>query len=558
LNVSAQNSESSWGTRLLALTVLNCLLQIGWFWRFQSNNITIDAINYIGLARHLVDGHFVLSLHGYWSPLFSWLIAAGSLLSRNLLLVGRIITIGSFLVCLLLLYRLVWNLWRSRVAAGFAVLWFSLCRGVVAVSVGTILADFLLVAAALVYFTLLLSCLRENRKAAWVLLGVAHAVAFLAKAFAMPWLTISTVLALLTSQRKSLRQLIARGLLAFLVPAVVWLTWGEVLKTKYGVFTTGYQLRANLMVDQHRMMNPYENRAQNFLDTSATFDAYMVGEASWQKLQKFNMSGPQLLTVVLDSERRNIPAAMKEVAILLTPGGLLGLAAGLVLLTRNRFRYSAEAAFAWIAVVSLLALIGAYCMLVFDSRYVLPITPVLIAVACNFVLPAKDSLHEGLDPGPWVHRSALGLLVVSWLFLLVYWASPFRTQSQNYQISCHEAAAVLRAQQPDGNTLVSIGEGPYPAHGIGFEAGIYAAYLSGRRILAMNAALPRAEEADRLIAAVLEKDSDAVVVWGEPPSDVYRTMVHSLQSAPGAVSHIAVHDPQRGEVGTVILFRRRA
>jgi 4-amino-4-deoxy-L-arabinose transferase-like glycosyltransferase len=518
----------------------------------------MNAINYIGLARHLVDEHFVSSLHGYWSPLFSWLIAAGSLLSRNFLLVGRIITISSFLVCLLLLYRLVRNLWRSRLAAPFAVLWFSLCRGVVALYVGTILADFLLADGVLVYCTLLLSCLRENRKAARVLLGAAHAVAFLAKAFAMPWLAISMVLALLMSQWKSPRKLIATGLLAFLVPAVVWLTWGEALKTKYGVFTTGYQLRANLMIDLQRMLTHYASTAKNFVDMSTTYDDYMVAEASWPKLQKFNMRNPQLLTLVLDNERRNIPAAVKEVAILLTPGGILGLAAGLVLLTRNRFRYSAEAAFAWIAVVSLFVLIGAYCMLVFDSRYVLPITPVLIAMACYFVLPAKDSPHEGLDPGSLVKRGALGLLVVSWLFLLVYWALPFRTESQNYQVSCLEAAAALRAGQPDGKTLVSIGEGPYPAHGIGFEAGVYAAYLSGRRIIAMNVALPGAAEGDRLIAAVLEKNSDAVVVWGKPPSDVYRTIVDSLQSAPGAVSHVAVRDPQLGEVGTVILFRRRA
>lgn len=518
----------------------------------------MNAINYIGLARHLVDEHFVSSLHGYWSPLFSWLIAAGSLLSRNFLLVGRIITISSFLVCLLLLYRLVRNLWRSRLAAPFAVLWFSLCRGVVALYVGTILADFLLADGVLVYCTLLLSCLRENRKAARVLLGAAHAVAFLAKAFAMPWLAISMVLALLMSQWKSPRKLIATGLLAFLVPAVVWVTWGEALKIKYGVFTTGYQLRANLMIDLQRMLTHYASTAQNFVDISATYDDYMVAEASWPKLQKFNMRNPQLLTLVLDNERRNIPAAVKEVAILLTPGGILGLAAGLVLLTRNRFRYSAEAAFAWIAVVSLFVLIGAYCMLVFDSRYVLPITPVLIAMACYFVLPAKDSPHEGLDPGSLVKRGALGLLVVSWLFLLVYWALPFRTESQNYQVSCLEAAAALRAGQPDGKTLVSIGEGPYPAHGIGFEAGVYAAYLSGRHVIDDERGLPGAAEADRLIAAVLEKNSDAVVVWGKPPSDVYRTIVDSLQSAPGTVSHVAVRDPQLGEVGTVILFRRRA
>src|SRR5437667_6800903 len=54
---------------LLGLAGLNCLLQIFWFWRYTGRNINFDAISYIGIARHLADGDFRASLHGYWSPL---------------------------------------------------------------------------------------------------------------------------------------------------------------------------------------------------------------------------------------------------------------------------------------------------------------------------------------------------------------------------------------------------------------------------------------------------------------------------------------------------------
>jgi len=63
---------------------------------------------------------------------------------------------------------------------------FSLARGVIADAVTTIQADFLLVACALMYFLRLLACLRQGTRWNWFLLGVVHAAAFMAKAFAMP------------------------------------------------------------------------------------------------------------------------------------------------------------------------------------------------------------------------------------------------------------------------------------------------------------------------------------------------------------------------------------
>jgi hypothetical protein len=57
-----------WWTVLLSATILNCALQIAWFWRFRAHSINEDGIAYVGLARHLVDGDFKASIHGYWSP----------------------------------------------------------------------------------------------------------------------------------------------------------------------------------------------------------------------------------------------------------------------------------------------------------------------------------------------------------------------------------------------------------------------------------------------------------------------------------------------------------
>lgn len=81
----AISRSCSWDVALLGLAAFNSFFQIVWFWKYASKNINYDAVSYIGIARHILDGNFRASLHGYWSPLISWCIVAGSLFSSNLL-----------------------------------------------------------------------------------------------------------------------------------------------------------------------------------------------------------------------------------------------------------------------------------------------------------------------------------------------------------------------------------------------------------------------------------------------------------------------------------------
>jgi len=495
-NPKGYRKERLWWMGLLAATAFNCVFQLAWFWRFRAHNITEDGIAYIGLARHLVDGNLKASLHGYWSPLTSWIIAAAAVFGRDFTLLGRLVTIASFLLCLPLLYRLTLKLWRSRTAAALAVLWFSTARGLVAQAVGSILADFVLTACVLLYFLLLLNSLRQNKPTAWILLGATHALSFLAKAIAMPWLSISSAIALLLRSGRSPRRLAASFLLAFLFPVLVWGSWGSALRTKYGVFTTGYQLRANLATNWHRRLaHRLRGDSLAFAVIPPLYDGYMVGE-SWPSVQAFSLRNTELLNMIVAAELRNMPQAVKETVILLSPAGAVAFAVTLALLIRNRGQYGAEAAFAGIALLSTLSLIAAYCMLVFDGRYVIPIVPVLIAIDCPLLLPA-DLAPGAPHVSVWLQKLGLGLLAASVLFFAVYWASPFRTVDRDFEASCYQAAAVLKGAGPAG-TLVSIGDGPYPEHGVGFEVGPYVAYLAGWRVVGGNSGLPHGSDADVL------------------------------------------------------------
>lgn len=537
---------------LLAATALNCIFQIAWFWRFRARNITMDGIDYIGLARHLVDGNFRASLHGYWSPLTTWIIAALSVFSGNFTLTGRVETILSFLACLPLLYWLTWELWRSRVAAALAVFWFSTARGIVAGAVGSILADFVLTACVLLYFALLMRALRRNRSLAWVCVGAAHALAFLAKAIAMPWLAIATAIALISQNVRWPRRLVTCLVLAFIVPVTVWFAWGMTLRMKYGVFTTGYQLRQNLMINWHRTLT-HHPRGDNlaYEDTSAEYDDYMVGELPWSQIAGFDLRNPGLERMIVTSEVQNAPQAAKEIVILLTPGGVVALFAMLVLLVRNLRLHAEEAIATGAALVSMLGALAAYCMLVFDGRYVIPVVAVLIAIASPILLPPTLA-GSAPSPSPWIWKSALSLFAVSTIFFAVYWASPFRTVDRDFEASCYQAAALLQHEEPRG-TLVSIGDAPYPEHGIGFEAGPYVAYLAGWRLVGKNAQLPDLAATDALATKALGTPSDAVMVWGSPLTPAYPRIVQTIQHALGASTSHPISDPYKGEIGTLIL-----
>lgn len=49
-----------------------------------------DAVSYLGLARHYVDGHFMVAVSGTWSPLFIWLLAALLSFGGDPVLIGRL------------------------------------------------------------------------------------------------------------------------------------------------------------------------------------------------------------------------------------------------------------------------------------------------------------------------------------------------------------------------------------------------------------------------------------------------------------------------------------
>jgi len=534
-----------WCPILLGLAGLNCLLQIFWFWHYTGRNINYDAISYIGIARHLADGDFHASLHGYWSPLVSWCIAGASLFSKDPLLAGRIVTITSFLLCLPLLYLLTLRLWSSSTLASLSVLCFTLSRGVVAFSVFFIGADFLLTAAVLCYFILLLRCLRNPRSVHWLILGTVHAAAFLAKAFAMPLLAISTVLAALVAGKRNPKQIVVSAVAGMAIPILVWGSWGSLLKMKYGQFTAGYQAKSNLL-DPETKRSAGRGELAVLGNTSESYDRYMVVDTMHpgSPLWKAHLNPRKVVSQILHKELRNLPEAFKQIIILITPGGVLAFL--LVLRYMDGRERRAETTLAWIAALNSIMLIVGYCMLVFDGRYVLPLAPLLIAFAVPFLSPSSPV------PGNRSLRMLAGaLFAVSAVFFTSYWASPFRSLGRDYQTSIYSTAAALR-QIPSCNRLVAIGKGPFPEHGVGWEAGIYASYFSHCRIIGFSEEIPTVEKTKAVLADIQTLHPDSILLFGNPQDRKYELLLGAIQEEGFYSTSKSLVDPQVGEIARLL------
>jgi len=517
------------------------VFQIFWFWRYTGHNVNFDAISYIGIARHLTDGNFSASLHGYWSPLISWCIAGVWVFSHDFLLAGRVVTVASFLLCLPLLYLLTLRLWSSSTLAALSVLCFTLCRGVPAFSIYFIGADFLLIAAVLSYFILLHRCLQDPKPIHWLALGIAHAAAFLAKAFAMPLLTVATVFAAFIAGRRNSKHVVISAVAAMAIPFLVWVSWGSLLRVKYGQFTAGYQAKYNLLDPETK--KSADRRGLKILDdTSNRYDRYMVVDTMYPRspLWGAHLNPGKAISQIFQKELKNVPEALKQIIILITPGGVLAF-----FLALGHLR-GTQATLAWIAAGTSILLILGYCMLVFDGRYVLPLAPLVIAFTVPFLVPSFPVRGNQ----SW-RILASGLFAAGVVFFAAYHASPFRNLRRDYQTSLYSTAIALR-QIPSCDRLVTIGEGPFPEHGIGWEAGIYASYFAQCHVIGFGEKIPSARERSSVLADIQTLQPDVILLFGKPNNSNYQSLLTAIRERGLYLNSRPLLDPELGEVGRLI------
>jgi hypothetical protein len=527
----------------LVVAIIWCIFQLLWFGSKCFNAIDYDGMAYTGIARHVRQGEFHSAINAFRSPLMSWLIAAASFARADYLHVGKFMNISSFLLSFVLLYFFTERLWHSKLAASVAVLLFTLGRGLPAAAVEMVTPDFLFGALVIVYFILLLRCIRDGRTRDWFSLGIVHGLAFLAKAFALPWLALCTLAAVVLSG-KPWQARASRLASAALIPVVVAATWATVLHSKYGVFTTGSQLKTNLLQWTLRAYREHHDPTYELLiDTTKAVDEYIVDDpmppGSWP--WTYHTSLKKAFPKMIAAEEHNVPQVLKEMMIVATPGGVIAFIATLAIVTRRRRQYPVEWRLSAVIAVSAIGLVCAYSMLVFDARYLYPLIPLVLAIAARFLTPDADRDHKGL------RIIVIALVALGVIASIFYKSSPFRTLTRDFQVICYDAGHRLRAHT--GSTVVSIGSGPFPEHGVGWEAGYKAAYFGDRKLVGALEDLPSPALTAVVLADVAKASPDAVIVWGDSESTGYLSFVRSLTlQYPSAVFE-KIYDPVLGNVG---------
>ena len=527
---------------LIIAAVLNAIAQLCWFWPKTIHQIDIDAMDYTGIAVELKNGLFHSAINGFRSPLISWLIAIVP--GANVITSGKLITISTFLLSGVLLFVFTRKLWDSKLVAATAVLLFSFSRGVEFCAVALISPDFPFAALTLLYFIVLNDCLRHDRH--WLLLGGIHAVAFLAKAFALPWLAVVTVAAVLVCPGNGSR--VKRLALSAVLPLIVATTWGSILYSKYGVFTTGTQFKTNFLQSTVREYRNHRSPRYAVLADIAEYnDAYMVGDPMppgtwpWQ----YKMQARQFVPAIIKAEITNVPRMLKELVIQANPGIVLAFIGMLFAVSVGKVRYETvgQPSIPIIVALAVGALILAYSMLVVDTRYLFPLAPLVIAVGARLLWP-----EQGFG--------SMRLAQVCWLFViagsvwsLTYSSSPLRIQTRDFQQICYQAGNLLK--QGNAKTVVSVGRGPFPEHGVGWEAGYKSVYFAHDRLIATAEAVPALNDFGLLLTDISSASPDAVLVWNG--DDANRGQFIVALNSQHYLEQGKIYDPVLGDVGVVLL-----
>src|SRR5439155_16881451 len=138
------------------------------------------------------------------------------------------------------------------------------------------------------------------------------------------------------------------------IPLLVWGTWGGLLRVKYGQFISGYQAKSNLLdPETKKAANKGELTILN--STSNMYDHYMVIDSMYpgSPLWNAHINARKVIRQILHKELKTLPEALKQIIILITPGGILAFLMALGCLRGT------EATMAWIAaMISILLILG--------------------------------------------------------------------------------------------------------------------------------------------------------------------------------------------------------
>lgn len=225
-----------------ALYLLAGPLLIGSF-RYQINP---DALSYISIAQHYRDGFWADAINAYWSPLYSWLLLPPMFLGFESLLAARIVNFALGFVVL-------GSSWRLAAVVGLStafrrILVFALVPIILQWGFSVISPDLLTVALLLPFLALVLRPDFLNKPLLCVAAGLCGGLAYLSKAYALPFVVVVFLMCALWQMLAIHRtpRAILRGAAGFVVGlGALTLPWVAAISHAYQRLTLGTAGRFN-------------------------------------------------------------------------------------------------------------------------------------------------------------------------------------------------------------------------------------------------------------------------------------------------------------------------
>jgi hypothetical protein len=219
------------------------------------DDIGLDGLAYVSIARQFADGELAAAVNGYWGPLWSWLLVPLLLLGVEPLLAASFLQVGSAVLALVALRRLADLAGMTpgvRDGMALAVSPFLLAVAHYGIFVDVLLAAFLLLWCSEV----LRSDFADPAVAARA--GLWGGLAVLTKVYALPFvvvhLAVVAVLSVLRARStpggagRQARRVLASAALALLVVGVLFAPWVAALSASYDRFTVTKSARYNVTI----------------------------------------------------------------------------------------------------------------------------------------------------------------------------------------------------------------------------------------------------------------------------------------------------------------------
>ena len=266
-------------------------------WLLQTFQFQInpDGIAYLDIAEKYVRGDWRGAVNAYWSPLLSWLTAVLRMVRLPPQIAVKLVLLGSGAVALGGLWHLttghpVWMRTVMVVAAVLMTLQFAL----------SVITPDLLVAAVLIWYLSIL--VSHKSRPDWrhgLRCGALGALAYAAKAFALPFFLAHWALwgFLEWRRRRFSAASFAAGLAAFCVLGGLWVV---ALRWKYGAWMTGSAGRYNQAWAGPRMAFTHPTATGFFApfepgDTSAWTDPTRLPIQPWSVFESSDFAWYQLV-----------------------------------------------------------------------------------------------------------------------------------------------------------------------------------------------------------------------------------------------------------------------